>query len=463
MRGILTGFILLLAATTFAQHIEGDVVVDLKTGIFQCRMTVSEAPPLSDYKILLNHGMTIKYFKDGAKRMIPYEGYYDGQMMGEALTYSFVDEQQQPIVLPNTFEVTYTGAFPIYDSSYNLFDFKGFIAINGQTIRATEQSKWYPVIYDQANDQLMDQYTYRLNVRAAHCQTIFVNGSAPVTGERAVLSSNKAVPLFLFAGNYDYLQVGDDYLINANIDSETAETIFANVQDIKRLYAEMMNEKFSDAIYVVNHQAINKRAGEWGFNIYPAFGFANTHFDSLLNEDGKFKEDYYALFGHELAHNYFGSNVMSGELQWFWLESGADYLSFFVLEHFVGSERTNGEWIQYVDRVRNAEEEFNRVPLSKISQPEEIDQVYRYQIGPLILKCFELQFGKEKTLCTLQSLLKKADSQTLGIPTWKQAAIECGVSPQDFEQFSSLFLKSDAFIHNALDRVEKAMDAESAE
>ena len=73
MKTLLIGLSLLFATNALAQHLEGEVTVDLTTGLFQCRLMVSGAPPLSDYKILLNHGMNIQYFKNGAQEMIPYE------------------------------------------------------------------------------------------------------------------------------------------------------------------------------------------------------------------------------------------------------------------------------------------------------------------------------------------------------------------------------------------------------
>ncbi len=454
MRLILFIFILFLAERSFSQHIEGNVTVDLEAGVFQCDLVVSDIYGLDDYKILLNHGMNIKYFKDSAGELIRYDGFYDGETRGEALEYYFVDDQGLPLSIPSSFKVEYTGAFPIYDSSYNWFDFKGYIAINSQTVRATEQAKWYPVLYDVKNDRLIDRYTYEITVQGKNCRSIFINGSSPQPGEIAHFSSSKAVPLFLFAGNYDYQSVNGDYLLNVEVGNEVAKKIFDNIDDIKKFYAATFDRQFEDNIYIVSHRAVKAMGNSnWGFNVYPALGFANLNFKELLTDKGVFKDHQYRFFGHELAHNYFGSNVMSGELYWFWLESGAEYLSFYVLEKFVSQSYSSEKLSEYANHISNN----TFVPLTKIKKADEINSDYRYVLGPLILKCFEWQFGREKTVSVLKSLLDTSQQNTLDINTWKEAAIANGISKKEFSLFEKKFLSSNNFKENVIEQVrEKA-------
>lgn len=59
--------------------------------------------------------------------------------------------------------------------------------------------------------------------------------------------------------------------------------------------------------------------------------------------------------------------------------------------------------------------------------------------------------------------MKKANDQPLSIPLWKQAAAECGIVSQKFEQFSNAYLTSDTFVDNVLRKIEEAMGSENEE
>jgi hypothetical protein len=60
----------------------------------------------------------------------------------------------------------------VYTDKLSFIDFKGIIAFNGKTLRAAEQSKWYPVLYDAANDRLIEAYTYSITVNINNGQTV---------------------------------------------------------------------------------------------------------------------------------------------------------------------------------------------------------------------------------------------------------------------------------------------------
>jgi len=150
----------------FAQpHIEGEVEIDMKLGIIKCDLTLSQLPNLEAYSILLNKGMNIKYFRDVENNLIEYSGHYDGKSKGEAIKYNLLNIGDS---LPPKFKATYVGAFPVYIDEYNSFDYKGVIAFTEKTLRATEQTKWYPVIYDAQNDRLINSYTYNPRKKIYH-------------------------------------------------------------------------------------------------------------------------------------------------------------------------------------------------------------------------------------------------------------------------------------------------------
>ena len=382
-------------------HISGKVFIDMNTGLVQCDFTLSNLESLEKYTILLNKGMNIKHFRDVEGKPIGYHGFYDGNMKGEALEYLLIGDNRKLMPLPQTLQVNYIGAFPKYTDSYNLFDFKGFIALNDETLRATEQTKWYPVIYDTENDRKINQYTYAIDVELVGGTSIFLNGSAPKKAQKASFESKKAVPLFLFTGNFDFVERKGNYIINSQISSEKAAMVFQNVNMVQDYLEKSLDRVFDGKIYLINHKAVNQRRGGWGFNTYPAFAFTGKDmFKNILTEDGTFDNGSYRYFAHEFAHNYFGNNVQSGNLFWFWLEAFPEYLSITFAEKVGGKEFLK----KVIESKFRIVKDKSFVPLSKVKEPNEVTDVYRYHMAPLILLSFDFQFGRERTFEVLKKL-----------------------------------------------------------
>jgi len=446
--------LLIIINSSFSQtHINGTVKLDIEKGYIHCEFTLSNLPKINNYKILLNHGMNIKYFKNTKDQLISYDGYYGGEMKGEALEYYFIDNESKKSGLETNFKIEYSGAFPVYKDELNGFDFKGYIAINEKTIRATEQSKWYPVLYDVDNDKLIDSYTYEITVITSNSKSVFINGSQPKKGIKSIFESKKPVPLLLFAGEYDFRNIDENYLINVDVKEDVSKQIFENIDFIKSYYKNLLEIDFEDKIYIINHKAVKgfKKNASWGFNTYPAFGFSNLDFNNLLAENKKFKENYYKFFAHELAHNYFGNNVNSGNLSWFWLESTAEYLSLVALENYTNKKNIDEYYEYYCKSI----EKKNFIPLNYITKNEQINSDYRYILGPLIFKSFEITFGKEKTIKVLTSLLELSKTETLTINSWEKSSIKNGISKKSFLSFKKTFLSSKKFKKNNIHLIRK--------
>ena len=85
----------------------------------------------------------------------------------------------------------------------------------------------------------------------------------------------------------------------------------------------------------------------------------------------------------------------------------------------------------------------------------EINEKYRYVLGPLILQCFENKFGREKTINVLKLLLAFAENETLTIEHWKNAAIKSGISKTDFGKFEKEFISNKNFKKNVIKEIKK--------
>lgn len=381
-----------------------------------------------------------------------------GQLNNEAQEYYLANDSGDTLALPSQLTLFYSGAYPVYTEEKNAFDDKGYIAINNRTLRATEQTKWYPVLYDIAHDVLLDAYTYDIEVTIEDGSSIFLNGSPPVKSQKARFTNEKAVPLFLFVGDFDFISVNGDYIINADIDEAMAQKILANVAKVKKAYKNMMAEAFNDNIYLINHDPVKQMGPnqKWAFNIYPSLGFAGFDFNDLLFRGERFHQNVMNMFAHEMAHNYFGLNARSGTLQWFWLESVAEYMAILALDEL--SNEDHVKWV--LERKLENVKDRAFVPLSAVKEVEEIDEVYRYHMGPLILKVFEGTFGKEKTIAVLRSLHNNLlAGEMLTLSSLEQASLESGISHDDYASFRDAYLNDQDFEKQVVDYIDEVVAA----
>lgn len=148
------------AASAQTPHLSGTVDVDMGRGILAGSMCISDFPLQDSLRFVLHTGLNIESIRDVHGRSLGYSGYEDGRIVGEGMEYTVQDTVQAL----RSFCVRYIGAFPIYDKRDKVYHSKALIAFDGETIRATEESKWYPVLYDPKADWLYENVSYRLRV-----------------------------------------------------------------------------------------------------------------------------------------------------------------------------------------------------------------------------------------------------------------------------------------------------------
>ncbi|RYY58211.1 MAG: hypothetical protein EOO05_17140 [Chitinophagaceae bacterium] len=451
MRYLFCLFCLLALNTVFSQpHITGKVTISQSTGLIACDLTLSNLPSLANYRILLNHGMNIQYFTGDSSKQVYYDGWYGGKMKGESLEYVLMKNDNDTMrPLPPSFRVKYRGAFPVYNDTVNLFDFKGLVAFNGKTLRATEQTKWYPVIYDVANDRLIDNYTYDIVIDAADSRTVYLNGAAPSQVKNSRFVSVVPRGLFLFAGDYDFMKSGNNYILNASIDAGSARQIFSELDRIKSFHAKNLGITYNEGVYIISHKAVKKfnPGGSWGFTVFPSFAYANLDFTTLVGSNGKFGNDNLAFFAHELSHYYFGDRMISGPLAWFWLESTTEYLSLKAAEAMADT----GYYKKIVNRYTAFTKTQKYKPLNEVTAGD-IDENYRYVYGPLIWIAFEKTFGIKKTYAVLAGLIHQAETQTLTLQLLKKVSVAAGIGESGFDKFYGDYLQGDAALSHVVDK-----------
>lgn len=431
-------------------HLDGEVRILMKEGVIDCNFEFSNVPGIEAYNILLNKGMNIQFFQNPEKQVLPYSGYYNGSMIGEALAYTFIDENRLLEPLPQKFSIKYRGAFPIYTDLLNSFDYKGMIALNGKTLRATEQSKWYPVLYDVAKDKLVDAYSYSIKVVCEDCEQVFINGDIPRTAKNHVFQSTVPRQLMLFAGEFPVLENNGNYILNVALEEAKTELIFREIDKIKTFFAEKMKMPYNEKIFLISHKSVTpyKPDQTWGFAIFPTFAYSGVDFNTLINSGGKLDPSNLSFFAHELAHYYFDTKLLSGPQAWFWLESTAEYLALKALEEFF-PEFYQNRIKDYANYLRDK----NYKALGKVNKRDEIDEDYRYVFGPLILLVFELEFGKAVTYQILSDLVKRSAHGSVSLNDLRELAFEKKVSQSEYIQFEEKFLNSPETLMQTVEKI----------
>ena len=424
-------------------NISGNVEISMSTGQITCDFIVSNIPDLGkDYQVLLNKGFNIKAIKDANNSTLDYDGFYNGKTKGEGISYIPL-LKDSTYSNPKKLHITYTGAFPIYTDTLNFIDFKGLIAFNGKTLRAADQSKWYPIIYDAKRDQLLEQVTYNITVKTAPEVKIYINGDLPKDGPIAKFSSQKPIAPLLFVGNYKVQETANALFLNTNMDKRQLMIFEENVAAIKSYYNSVLDLPYLAKNIFIEHQPVEKykQGKSWAFATYPSIAFAGMSLSSMIDEkENKLKNhDDYPFLAHELAHYYFGNILRpNSTLNWFFLESTAEYLSFKASEAKYGKTFTAKYLKDKVDGMKN----FKAVSLSTVDDMNKINGNYRYHYGPLLLRGLEQAIGEKRMFIFLKDCLVAKDELT-DYAFFKRHALKSGITEQEWVSFEKDFIKTE--------------------
>src|SRR6476661_2205070 len=385
-------------------HLTGTVDLSVTAGTLRADLYLSGLPRLNNYRVWLNTGLNVEYFRDSAQRRnLEFERRYAPDTTDEAWQYVFSapNAQHQAVTqsLPESFRIRYTGAFPVYRDTaraYDRNDWKGNIACNGRTLRATEQSAWYPVIYDRAQDRQLANYTYDLTIRCVDCQTIYVNGSAPVAGPTARVSSRTAAPLLLFAGQYAAQRFGNTYFLNSQLTPAQAEVFGQWLGRTRRFYEQKLGLPYGSNVVFLNSTPISKSNG-WMFVTY-------------------------------LKSN--------ATLEWALLEGTTEYLALKATQAVLGPKAYRKQLAYY---RRQIDKHGPFVPLPAVQASKEIDNAYRYAYFPTLLLALEKQVGEKRVYRWLSTVLRSHPAAT-DYAFFRQSLLDSGLKPRELAEFEARYI-----------------------
>jgi hypothetical protein len=439
-------------------HLTGEVKISILNGTIESNLEYSNLPSLKNYNIWLNTGLNIRYFRNAEDNFnYGFEKEYNDDKSSEAFQYYFPAKDKKDKFLPNRFKVNYVGKFPVISDTLkagNTGDWKGNIAFNGKSIRATEQSAWYPILYDVEHDNVIDKITYDISINCIDCKSIYLNGSTPIRGKFANFKSEKPISVMLFAGLFDFTKNKKTYFINTELNS-IQESVLGNWTDkIVSFYESKFKIPYGNSVTYLYTTPISKN-NAWMFVTYPTIAIigqekynAKSYFEAntnVLKNNSNIEH-----FAHELGHYYFGTVVVpNSELRWFFLEGLTEYLALQTVKEVLGEENYQKKIQKYLKSTTD----YKPKPLSIIKNSE-IDNTYRYNYVPLLITALEKEVGKENVWNWLRIVLNSPNSIKTDYNFFKSSLIKSGIEESDFVKFEEKYILSENAKENVIRTVE---------
>ena len=420
-------------------HIDGELHLSVKTGLISGKFYLSNLPDLGkNYALLLNRGLNLHLLKDSSNQVLDY-GHDYVKLDYEALEY-WLAKKEDTLSLPRKLYVSYTGAFPVYSDTLNSFDDMGVMAFNGKTFRATNQTRWYPVIRDTKNDKVFDEVTYRIRVVCPDCKAAYINGSEAQIGTQTVFESDVPRQLTIFAGDYKVQKFANATFINTKLSNEQATVFNEMARSIQQFYTDRLRISYNQRITFLKHQPVEKfnEGRSWGFVNFPTIAVAGVGFEEQVSDSAIRDVGSFSFYAHELGHYYFGTVLRpNSELAPFFMESMTEYLSIKATEYQYGKEYTKN----YIAGKRKVLKDKKVIPLNRVTTSEEIIRdYYRYSYGPLLLMGLESIIGEKRTYDLLHHILSQ-DGKRTDYNFLKKSALESVISSEEWQRFQNTFIQ----------------------
>lgn len=428
-------------------HLTGEVKISILNGTIEGDLEYSNLPKLKNYSIWLNTGLNLRYFRDGEDKF-NYGNikYYDEEKSSEAFQYYFPDKDNKDRFLPEKFKINYVGKFPVISDTLkasNRGDWKGNIAFNGKSIRASEQTAWYPILYDIENDVELNKVTYDIKINCIDCESIYLNGSSPIKGKTANFKSDKPISMMLFAGIFDFTKNNHTYFINTELNSEQEKVLGSWTDKIVNFYENKFKIPYENSVTYLYTTPISKK-NAWMFVTYPTIviiGQEKYNVKSYFAPNtNKLKDNSnIEYFAHELGHYYFGTVIVpNSELRWVFLEGLTEYLALQTVKEVLGEESYHKKIDAYLKGT------IDYIPKSMATiKNSEIDETYRYYYVPLLVTALEKEIGKERVWNWLRTVLKSEKSVKTDYEYFKTSLVKSGIKEIEFKNFEEKYILSE--------------------
>ncbi len=423
-----------------APRLTGTLNVDITIGVVRANLCLDQLP--SGVKAFaINRGMNIRDFRaKSTGELIDFGIDSSSEVASDATRYELSGDVPSQGVC-----TTYAGAFPVYaidKGERAINDWKGFIAFDGRSVRAADQSRFYPAPVLPTEGEL-GALRYDVKIICAGCQTIFWNGSPPAKGPEASFKSDVPRNLFLYAGDFPAQQVAGANFVGVSILPEDAADLSQGIKRIADIHQLYLGVPYSEPPSFVSFASVSRTRAigktSWQFVTWPTIAADGMlPFASFIDRTagkGRLTRGMEKLLSHEMAHYYFGTRYQpQGSLQWFLLESTAEFMSLKALKTLRDESAYTNKIKEYADEIAKRND---FVLLNNVTKAEEIDVTYRYRLGPLLLIGLEKWTSKETVQRLLAGLVTNPPVGAVDYPTFRSRLTQAGASQMGIAQFEA--------------------------
>jgi hypothetical protein len=400
-----------IIAQTPSPLLTGRVEISIKEGTLECEFMLSDMPAIKDYVVRLNTGMNLKCIRNTEDNYSYYfQKIYDDSTADESFGYYIPNKTGK--FMPQGLRFSYTGKFPVVTDTIRppRQDWKGNIAFNGYSVRADgRQSAWYPVLYDIKNDKAYSAVRTDVEVVCKDCNTIYINGNAPLAGPSSHIKNARPWELMLFAGDYKVANVNGTYFLNPDMSDVQMKQFGEMTNGIKQFYEAKLKIPYGEQITFIHTTPVSKD-NAWMFVSYPTIvniGRAGYGLKDFIEEGSENA----GFIAHELGHYYFGTRqVFNSETGDLMSEGFAEYLSLQAIRKLFPDSVYRKNIQAKLDNLKD----FQPVAISSIKGVSDYKDrdLYAYSYTPLLLTAIEKEIGIEQMWRWMQSMVEEQVSLT---------------------------------------------------
>ncbi len=437
--------------------LKGNVKISVLKGTIDCDFNLSNIPRVEDYVIRINSGMNILNIKNPQKGNLLYYEFdrKDTMSSGETLAYYFPGPQNVGKFLPLEIHFRYRGMYPvIHDTAKerSVADWRGNLAFNGYALRADGlQSAWYPVLYDMKAQRRYEAVKYDVTITCEDCNTLYVNGSKPVSAKSANFKSSIPQELMIYCGNYETSFINGTYILNPDFDKTQQQEFGKAVNEFKKYYETSLAIPYKGDITFIQ---TTPTATDYGFLFvaYPTIinvGAGDISLKAFFDKKrGGFFKPYIA---HELGHYYFGTFMQpNSEFGPVFTEGFTEYLSFKAVRQLISDslyKKTIGNKIKALSS-------FEATPLARVNSRKDFQnrEFYVYYYVPIILTAIESEIGEKQMWKWMRTvLLTKTDFTNYA---FLEKTLESSLQDKNLlERIKANYLNSDKSLQNAVEKI----------
>ena len=431
------------AVKLFAQapHLSGSIVISIENRTLSCNLSYDQIP--EGYEILLNQAFKNPSFSANNKKIKPKK---------KVNSAYYVDAFQYELPQGTIGKVQLSYQYKENQPNNNIpSDWKGNLAFNDNSVRASEQTAWYPIWYNDTEGTRITDVSYDIEITCSDCESIYLNGSSPKEGQYGRLLSSKPVPLLLFAGLFDFDIINDIALLNSPLQQEEDAQVVSYLENVKTFYESKFQMSLDRDLALMASESTTSE-DSWLFATYPTIAIIGDNSWGMkgLFQNGAMDEIRISSLAHEVAHYYIG-NVFQprGPLFWVFLEGVTEYISLQANRHIFGEAFYRQFLLKYKSQVQG----LSFLHLSEVNHQDEISGLYRYAYVPMLLTAIEYEIGNERMWQWIQQLIAYKATAYSDYAFFKKSFIDSGMTERQFTDLEAKFIngpKTGFYINNSI-------------